>query len=54
MKEGWDYTPLIVQHHEGELIISDGSHRHEAMRRLNYKECWVIIWDSDNQNGLQI
>ncbi|MCL6603732.1 MAG: hypothetical protein K6T94_12715 [Paenibacillus sp.] len=52
LQEGWDYAPLIVQHHEAELIITDGNHRHEAMRRLNYKEYWVILWDSDNPTEL--
>ena len=52
LRKGWEYPPLIVQHHEGKLIVRDGNGRHEALKRLDHKNCWVILWDSDNPNGL--
>ncbi|WP_238322709.1 ParB N-terminal domain-containing protein [Gorillibacterium massiliense] len=52
IQKGWEYPPLIVQHLEGKLIIRDGNHRHEALRRLHYQNCWVILWDSDNPSNL--
>ncbi|MCK4257493.1 MAG: ParB N-terminal domain-containing protein [Halanaerobiales bacterium] len=51
--DGWDMAPLIVENIEGKLIISDGNHRWEAMKRENFEKCWVIIWDSDSEDNLQ-
>ncbi|MHA6533346.1 hypothetical protein [Paenibacillus sp. BAC0078] len=52
LQKGWEYPPLIAQHREGKLIVSDGNGRHEALKRLNHHKCWVILWDSDNQSNL--
>lgn len=46
LEKGWECPPLIVQHQSGKLIINDGNHRYEAMKRLGFKECWVILWDT--------
>lgn len=47
LQGGWEYPPLIVQHVEGEWIVTDGNGRHEAMKRLQQEQCWAILWDSD-------
>ena len=36
--------PLIVHFDDGDYIISDGNHRHEAMVRKGWSHCWIIIW----------
>lgn len=36
--------PLIVAYDQGILTVRDGSHRLEAMRRLVWQRCWVLIW----------
>lgn len=36
--------PLIVEYRYGKRIISDGAHRHEAMRRRGWAKCWIVIW----------
>lgn len=36
--------PLIVLYDNGIYTISDGNTRHEAMRRLGWESCWVIVW----------
>jgi hypothetical protein len=36
--------PLIVEYRSGILSVRDGSHWLEAMRRLGWPDCWVIIW----------
>jgi hypothetical protein len=35
--------PLIVEYSQEALIICDGAHRHEAMRRLGWQTCWIVI-----------
>lgn len=52
IKEGWDMPPLIVENTDGKPTIRDGNHRIEAMKRENFDKCWVIIWDSNNQDNL--
>jgi len=39
-----ELPPLIVNYQDGEYIISDGNHRHEALKRKGWTQCWVIIW----------
>jgi hypothetical protein len=53
IQEGWDMPPLIVNHSEGYLEVSDGNHRLEALIREGVKEFWVILWDSDDQDNLR-
>lgn len=36
--------PLIVLYGNGMYRISDGNNRHEAMRRVGWPSCWVIVW----------
>jgi len=36
--------PLIVEYRAGSRVVCDGSHRLEAMSRLGWKNCWVVIW----------
>jgi hypothetical protein len=52
LQKGWEYPPLIVQHHEGRWIVSDGNGRHEALNRLHNSNCWAVLWDSDSPNNL--
>lgn len=39
-----DLPPLIIEYQDGNYIISDGNHRHEAIRRKGWTHCHVIIW----------
>jgi hypothetical protein len=36
--------PLIVLYDNGTYRISDGNNRHEAMRRVGWTSCWIIVW----------
>lgn len=51
-EDGWDYPPLIAEYKSGSLMVRDGNHRHETMKRLGMFECWVIIWENDNPKNL--
>ena len=42
-----DLPPLILEINEGIIRLADGSHRHEALRRLGHTTCWCIIWYND-------
>ena len=54
-----DVPPFITQYRGGELSLRDGSHRHEAFKRLGWQKAWILIWydskaefDADNQRRL--
>ncbi|WBW95567.1 ParB N-terminal domain-containing protein [Oceanirhabdus sp. W0125-5] len=53
IRDGWDMPPLIAENKEGKLIVNDGNHRIEALKRENIKKCWAIIWDSDSEENIK-
>lgn len=53
IRNNWDMPPLIVQHLEDQLVINDGNHRWEAMKREKFDKCWVIIWGSEDEEQLR-
>ena len=38
------FPPLLVRYEQGELVISDGNHRHAAFTQRGLDSCWIIIW----------
>ena len=50
--KGFQFPPLIVENVNGELILSDGNHRIEALKREGVKEYWVIFWGSEGKENL--
>jgi hypothetical protein len=53
IQDGWDMPPLIVQHDNNQLIVNDGNHRLEAMKREGYEMCFVIIWNTNYQDKVE-
>ena len=39
-----DLPPLVVQEREGRLVVCDGTHRLEAVRRRGWLTCWAILF----------
>lgn len=52
IRNGWDMPPLIVQHEGNDLVVNDGNHRLEAMKREGIEKCWVIIWNTHYQDDI--
>lgn len=53
IRNGWRMPPLIA-YNEGEyLLVNDGNHRLEAMRREGIKGYWAIIWESNSNENLE-
>jgi hypothetical protein len=38
------YPPLLVRYEQGQLVITDGNHRHAAFALRGLSTCWVVIW----------
>jgi hypothetical protein len=47
LEEGWEPPPLLVEFQDGRLLLQDGNHRYEAMRRAGEESAWVLIWFDD-------
>ena len=39
-----ELPPLILRGDAGQLTITDGNHRSEALRRLGFSSCWALVW----------
>jgi hypothetical protein len=42
-EEGWEPPPLIVTFRDGQLVLEDGNHRVEALRRAGETEAWSVV-----------
>ena len=47
IEEGHEPPPVIVTHDDGELVLEDGNHRVEALRRAGVEQAWAIIGFDD-------
>jgi hypothetical protein len=43
VEEGWVPPPLVVTYREGDLVLEDGNHRAEAVRRTGADEVWAVV-----------
>jgi hypothetical protein len=47
IEEGWEPPPLLAQYQRGRLLLQDGNHRYEALRREGAREAWVLLFFDD-------
>ncbi len=46
--DGWEPPPLVVTYRDGQLVLEDGNHRAEAMRRADEELAWAVVgFDSE-------
>jgi hypothetical protein len=43
IESGWEPPPVIVSHRAGQLVLEDGNHRVEGLRRANTDLTWAVI-----------
>jgi hypothetical protein len=39
----WEPPPVIVSHRDGRLVLEDGNHRVEGLRRAGKRQAWAVI-----------
>jgi len=39
----WEPPPVIVTHRDGRLVLEDGNHRVEGLRRAGKDHAWAVI-----------
>jgi hypothetical protein len=47
VEDGHEPPPVIVTHRDGELVLEDGNHRVEALRRAGADEVWAVVGFAD-------
>lgn len=47
IEDGWEPPPLLAEHQDGRLLLQDGNHRYEALRREGADAAWVLIYFDD-------
>jgi hypothetical protein len=45
--DGHEPPPVIVTHQDGQLVLEDGNHRVEALRRAGRTEAWGVVGFDD-------
>jgi hypothetical protein len=56
IEEGWEPPPLIVSYRNDQLVLEDGNHRVEGMRRAGAREGWAVInfEDADQRDRFEV
>ena len=47
VREGWEPPPVIASYRDGQLVLEDGNHRVEGVRRTGERQTWAIIGFDD-------
>jgi hypothetical protein len=45
--DGWEPPPVIVSYRDGQLVLEDGNHRVEGVRRSGAHHTWAVIGFDD-------
>jgi hypothetical protein len=49
-KTGWEPPPVILSYQESKLVLEDGNHRAESMRRAGRQQVWAIVGFADQED----
>jgi ParB-like nuclease domain len=47
LEEGWEPPPLLAEYQDGRLLLQDGNHRFEALKRAGASTAWVLVFFDD-------
>jgi hypothetical protein len=43
VEDGWEPPPVIVTSQNGQLVLEDGNHRVESLRRAGERHAWAVV-----------
>jgi hypothetical protein len=52
VEDGWEPPPVIATWSEGRLVLEDGNHRIESLRRAGVSRAWTLIGVEELDDGL--
>ncbi len=41
--QGWEPPPVVVAYRDDQLVLEDGNHRLEGLRRAGMQEAWAVV-----------
>jgi hypothetical protein len=47
VEDGWEPPPVIVSFRRGQLVLEDGNHRVESLRRAGEEQTWAVVGFED-------
>jgi hypothetical protein len=47
VRDGWEPPPVIASYRDGQLVLEDGNHRVEGVRRSGAGQTWAVIGFDD-------
>ena len=47
VEAGWQPPPLLAEFQAGRILLQDGNHRYEALRREGAPTAWVLVYFED-------
>ena len=47
IEDGWEPPPLLAEYQDGRLVLQDGNHRYEALKREGAPDAWVLVYFAD-------
>jgi hypothetical protein len=47
VNDGWEPPPVIASYRDGQLVLEDGNHRVEGVRRSGADQTWAVIGFDD-------
>ncbi len=48
-EDGWEPAPMVASYRHGQVVLEDGNHRVEGLRRAGHDDYWVIMGFDDEQ-----
>lgn len=49
IEDGWTPAPLVVSTRKGQLVVEDGNHRIEGLRRAGATAYWAVVGFTDTE-----
>ena len=49
VEDGWEPPPVIVSYRNEELVLEDGNHRVESIRRAGENDAWAVVGFEDER-----
>lgn len=43
VRHGWEPPPVVVAFRQGDLVLEDGNHRVESLRRAGRQSAWAVV-----------
>ena len=43
VEDGWEPPPMVVTYRDDQLVLEDGNHRAEGLRRAGEREAWAVV-----------